>query len=558
MQAVKICKLKYARCSQYSAVVLLFISLKPAMAATGSAAPALTAASDFRARIAGALSSLSGLTNSTPAATSGRKRTRIEALVDQYTTAPSSPEQAAAQQAAEDELCKPFSISDFHRRLGTFRVRTWFGKPESLSPLRCAAKGWLNISSSKLQCECCKAELAVDIAVSSGVGDAAPAASLSLDSEGRKQRETDFVERLSTAHAELCPWRTAICPWHFYMPMILPPHAHTAYIRAQALHYKDMLKGSPWYLKDSAADTITTTAQRSLLRLVSESGAPPFAPSKLTDTFCLALGLGTQSTNTGASSDYLLQPAYLPVILPIFGWEAVGTPGSITWKCRCCDATLKPSDASTEVSAFPTQSETEPSSSEGSVLAAARKAMAAASRALAYFKSSAVATFEVPYTPAKRARTAAPANTATTPSDEIDVLQQHKSFCHWIKFVCPVPAPFATRVKTLLLSTLREGAVVRLIDYPSAYGVEVRQALAALTAAAFGAASPSFLAGLFNISDDTARSLPHSDTFATKESIYADVAGPRDELWPGWLLSWSAVAVELLHVTQADKPAASP
>lgn len=48
----------------------------------------------------------------------------------------------------------------------TFSIKTWFGKPEELSPLECARYGWINNGKDLLKCEvyatsCCGYDIGV-------------------------------------------------------------------------------------------------------------------------------------------------------------------------------------------------------------------------------------------------------------------------------------------------------------------------------------------------------------------------------------------------------------
>lgn len=42
---------------------------------------------------------------------------------------------------------------DLFRRLATFKAGTWFCKPEPISPVECARRGWLNTGVDMLTCE---------------------------------------------------------------------------------------------------------------------------------------------------------------------------------------------------------------------------------------------------------------------------------------------------------------------------------------------------------------------------------------------------------------------
>ena len=52
-------------------------------------------------------------------------------------------------------MCRPWHKKDLYQRLRTYRSSTWFGKPEAVSPLQCASRGWLNTEADVLTCEVC-------------------------------------------------------------------------------------------------------------------------------------------------------------------------------------------------------------------------------------------------------------------------------------------------------------------------------------------------------------------------------------------------------------------
>lgn len=48
---------------------------------------------------------------------------------------------------------RPFDRGDLFRRLATFKSGTWFCKPDAISPVACARRGWTNTASDLLTCE---------------------------------------------------------------------------------------------------------------------------------------------------------------------------------------------------------------------------------------------------------------------------------------------------------------------------------------------------------------------------------------------------------------------
>lgn len=48
---------------------------------------------------------------------------------------------------------RPWDRGDLFRRLATFKSGTWFCKPQSISPVECARRGWTNTAPDLLTCE---------------------------------------------------------------------------------------------------------------------------------------------------------------------------------------------------------------------------------------------------------------------------------------------------------------------------------------------------------------------------------------------------------------------
>ena len=50
-------------------------------------------------------------------------------------------------------LCRPWHKRDLYQRLRSYRSSTWFGKPQAVSALVCASRGWQNTDVDVLTCE---------------------------------------------------------------------------------------------------------------------------------------------------------------------------------------------------------------------------------------------------------------------------------------------------------------------------------------------------------------------------------------------------------------------
>ncbi|CAJ1935693.1 unnamed protein product [Sphenostylis stenocarpa] len=56
---------------------------------------------------------------------------------------------------ASSRCCRPWERGDLLRRLATFIPSNWLGKPQIISSLACAQKGWINNGVDKIACESC-------------------------------------------------------------------------------------------------------------------------------------------------------------------------------------------------------------------------------------------------------------------------------------------------------------------------------------------------------------------------------------------------------------------
>ncbi|EFJ44091.1 hypothetical protein VOLCADRAFT_95721 [Volvox carteri f. nagariensis] len=91
---------------------------------------------------------------------------------------------------------RPWEQSDLHRRLETYKPLTWFSKPDTVGPVPCALRGWINDAVDSLCCEHCNAKLVYPPNVS----------------YDQRQAAADlFSPSLTTKHNASCPWRQTQC-----------------------------------------------------------------------------------------------------------------------------------------------------------------------------------------------------------------------------------------------------------------------------------------------------------------------------------------------------------
>lgn len=94
--------------------------------------------------------------------------------------------------------CRPWDRVDYFRRLASFKSMWWFAKPQVVSAVNCARRGWINVDMDTIACEACGVRLIFSCPPSwsqQQVDKAALVFSLKLDS----------------GHKLLCPWVDNAC-----------------------------------------------------------------------------------------------------------------------------------------------------------------------------------------------------------------------------------------------------------------------------------------------------------------------------------------------------------
>ncbi|KAL1209201.1 hypothetical protein V5N11_015953 [Cardamine amara subsp. amara] len=95
-------------------------------------------------------------------------------------------------------LCRPWDRGDLMRRLATFKSMTWFAKPQVISAVNCARRGWVNDDTDSIACESCGAHLYFSAPSSWSKQQVEKAASV-------------FSLKLDGGHKVLCPWIENSC-----------------------------------------------------------------------------------------------------------------------------------------------------------------------------------------------------------------------------------------------------------------------------------------------------------------------------------------------------------
>nr|XP_043614615.1 uncharacterized protein LOC122586697 [Erigeron canadensis] len=95
-------------------------------------------------------------------------------------------------------VCRPWDRKDLLARIATFKSMTWFAKPEVVSAINCARRGWVNVDTDTIACESCRARLFFSTPSSWAQEQVEKAASV-------------FSLKLNSGHKLLCPWVDNAC-----------------------------------------------------------------------------------------------------------------------------------------------------------------------------------------------------------------------------------------------------------------------------------------------------------------------------------------------------------
>ncbi|GLC35187.1 hypothetical protein PLESTB_000563900 [Pleodorina starrii] len=104
--------------------------------------------------------------------------------------------QDGSSSSRQPKRFRPWEQSDLHQRLGTFKPLTWFAKPDSVGPVPCAMRGWINDANDSLRCEHCQAKLVYPP---------------NVPYDQRQAAADLFSPSLTTKHTATCPWRQTQC-----------------------------------------------------------------------------------------------------------------------------------------------------------------------------------------------------------------------------------------------------------------------------------------------------------------------------------------------------------
>ncbi|XP_019463734.1 PREDICTED: uncharacterized protein LOC109362415 isoform X1 [Lupinus angustifolius] len=152
--------------------------------------------------------------------------------------------------------CRPWERGDLLRRLATFIPLNWLGKPQVISSLACAQKGWVNTGADKIACESCGACLNFTSLSSWTLTEA-------------QNASESFARQLDSGHKVSCPWRGNSCPESLVQ---FPPTLQSALIGG----YKDRCDGLLQFhylpvVATSAIELMSVSRGPQIERLLSQS-----------------------------------------------------------------------------------------------------------------------------------------------------------------------------------------------------------------------------------------------------------------------------------------------
>ncbi|KAL0311316.1 UNVERIFIED_CONTAM: Nuclear-interacting partner of ALK [Sesamum angustifolium] len=112
--------------------------------------------------------------------------------------------------------CRPWDRDDLFRRLSTFKSMTWFAKPQVVSPLECARRGWVNVDMDTIACMSCDARLLFSTPTAwtqqQGKSYFTPSSfSAQYCSSLVEKAAMVFSLKLDSGHKLLCPWINNAC-----------------------------------------------------------------------------------------------------------------------------------------------------------------------------------------------------------------------------------------------------------------------------------------------------------------------------------------------------------
>ncbi|KAL8124159.1 hypothetical protein AgCh_011968 [Apium graveolens] len=205
-------------------------------------------------------------------------------------------------------LCRPWDRGDLQKRLATFKSMTWFAKPQVVSAVNCAMRGWINVDSDIIACEACGSRLLFSTPSSWTQHQVEKAANV-------------FSLKLDNGHKIFCPWVDNACDEALAQ---FPPTTSTILVDDYKKRYAALLQLSALPVISSSAIDFMKSPQ--LDDFIKES-----SNIKFINMFADALS----SEGLGHGSQDVSSPYYQALkLVSLCGWEFRLVPYFVDYKVR--------------------------------------------------------------------------------------------------------------------------------------------------------------------------------------------------------------------------------
>ncbi|KAK1384013.1 C3HC-type domain-containing protein [Heracleum sosnowskyi] len=210
--------------------------------------------------------------------------------------------------ALQAPLCRPWDRGDLQKRLATFKSMTWFAKPQVVSAVNCAMRGWINVDSDIISCEACGSRLLFSTPSSWTQHQVEKAANV-------------FSLKLDNGHKIFCPWVDNACDKELAQ---FPPTTSTILVDDYKKRYAALLQLSALPVISSSATDLMKNPQ--LDDFIKESSNIKFInmSSDASSSECL----GHESQNVSSPYYQALK------LVSLCGWEFRLVPYFVDYSVR--------------------------------------------------------------------------------------------------------------------------------------------------------------------------------------------------------------------------------
>ncbi|XP_058227132.1 uncharacterized protein LOC131335679 isoform X2 [Rhododendron vialii] len=203
--------------------------------------------------------------------------------------------------SVQTPVCRPWDRGDLMRRLATFKSMTWFAKPQVVSAVNCARRGWVNVDVDTIACEACGARIFFSTPSSWSHHQVEKAALV-------------FSLKLDNGHKQLCPWIDNTCDEKLSQ---FPPTPAAVLVDEYKKRFSVLLQllALP-EISFSAIDYMRSPQLENFLRGSSGAGGSSWSPD-----ISQAEHLGNENGRDSSMSYYQAQK-----IISLCGWESRSLP----------------------------------------------------------------------------------------------------------------------------------------------------------------------------------------------------------------------------------------